>query len=164
MLACVHAEDPLANLCPYDDGRTICSETWEIRQLYVVEATARPQLTTQRFGSAGLLIPKRVFYIDSEGWFITASDQYDQNGSLWKTIVAFSTDSYQSSKSRTRMLCGRLLTTALVDEDVQTGFSSIMFTPGSESMNPKDHLVSAGTITKEFLDLYQLEWQKYGAR
>ncbi len=38
-----------------------------------------------------LLIPKRVLYIDSEGWFITASDQYDLQGKLWKTIATFNT-------------------------------------------------------------------------
>jgi len=36
-------------------------------------------------------IPKRILYIDSEGWFITASDQYDLEGRLWKTVATFNT-------------------------------------------------------------------------
>ena len=60
-------------------------------RLYVIEATAKPLSWHQKLGSRGVLIPRRVLYIDSEGWFITASDQYDGEGKLWKTIATFNT-------------------------------------------------------------------------
>jgi hypothetical protein len=77
MLASVHAANVPAKPCPFDNHRTICPEDWETRQLYVIGGTAKPVLWTQKIGNDGLTIPKRIFYIDSEGWFITASDQYD---------------------------------------------------------------------------------------
>lgn len=82
MLACTHAENLPARACPFDNHRTICPEAWEMRQIYVIEATAKQQSPTQKLGSDGTLIPKRILYIDSEGWFLTASDQYDRRGNL----------------------------------------------------------------------------------
>ena len=72
MLASVEAENSPAQPCASDGGRTVCPENWEMRNLYVIEATAKPGSILGRSPT----IPKRIFYIDSEGWFITASDQY----------------------------------------------------------------------------------------
>src|SRR5260370_3050784 len=91
MLACMRAENSPAKPCPYDSGRTICPENWEMRQLYVVEATEKPRSWTQKIGSEGLSIPRRILYIDSEEWLISASDQYGRDGQLWKTIATFHT-------------------------------------------------------------------------
>jgi len=91
MLASVHAENIPAKPCQFDNSRTICPENWEMRQLYVIEATAKPASWTQKIGNDGLTIPKRIIYLDSEGWFITGSDQYDRDTTLWKTIATFST-------------------------------------------------------------------------
>ena len=83
MLASVHAKNSPEVPCPTDGGKTICPEDRESAGSMRIEATARP--------GHNLSIPKRVLYIDSEGWFITASDQYDRDGKLWKTLVAFNT-------------------------------------------------------------------------
>ncbi|MGH7948620.1 MAG: DUF1329 domain-containing protein, partial [Candidatus Binataceae bacterium] len=66
MLAVVHAKNSPAEPCPTDAGRSICPENWEMRRVYAVEATVKPKYD--------LSVPKRVLYIDSEGWLITASD------------------------------------------------------------------------------------------
>jgi hypothetical protein len=83
MLASVDGNSP-ATPCANDGGRTVC-ENWQPRRIYVIEATAKPGSAL----SASTLIPKRILYIDSEGWFITASDLYDRDGRLWKTIADF---------------------------------------------------------------------------
>ena len=41
MLASVHAQHSPENTCPYDGGATACPEAWEMRHLYIVEATPR---------------------------------------------------------------------------------------------------------------------------
>jgi len=66
-------------------------EAWEMRQLYVIEATAKPFGVASEDRQRGRVDSKRVLYIDSEGWFITGSDQYDGEGRLWKTIATFNT-------------------------------------------------------------------------
>jgi len=104
------------------EDETICPENWEMRQLYAIEADAKQ---TSLLGTT-LSIPKRIFYIDSEAWIITASDQYDREGKLWKTVATF-------NAYRDRPIAGarvsiwpfkRMFQTALVDEDVTTGFSN----------------------------------------
>ncbi len=43
MLASVEAANSPAQACANDDGRTVCPENWEMRHLYVIEATAKPR-------------------------------------------------------------------------------------------------------------------------
>ena len=161
MLACTHAENLPAKPCQFDNNRTVCPEAWEMRQLYIVEATAKQQSLTQKLGSDGTLIPKRILYIDSEGWFVTASDQYDRRGSLWKTIATF--NAYRDRTGSDAKLVvypwKRTLQTAMVDEDIQNGFSSVMYTPGPESGGAEGWRVNTGTVSKDLLDIYQLDWR-----
>src|SRR5262249_36186655 len=64
MLASVNAESVPAKPCRFDNNRTVCPENWEMRQLYVIEGNAKPLAWHQQLGSDGVLIKKRIFYID----------------------------------------------------------------------------------------------------
>jgi len=55
MLASVEAKNSPARPCANDNGRTICTENWEMRNLYIVEATAN--LRSRAGGS--VIIPQR---------------------------------------------------------------------------------------------------------
>jgi hypothetical protein len=159
MLASVHAKNTPAKPCPFDNHRSVCPEDWELRQLYVIEATAKPLSWHQKIGSSGTLIPKRVLYIDSEGWFITASDQYDGQGKLWKTIATF--NSYADRPVADAKVAiypfKRMFQTALVDEDLQSGFSSVVFMPGHEAQDHESWYINMGLVTKGFLDPHQMQ-------
>jgi uncharacterized protein DUF1329 len=159
MLACVHAKNTPAKPCRFDGNRSVCPEDWEIRQLYVIEATAKPLSWHQKLGSSGVLIPKRILYIDSEGWFITASDQYDGEGKLWKTIATFNTFADRPVKDAAVAIYPykRMFQTALVDEDVQSGFSSVVFMPGHETEDHESWYINMGIVTKAFLDPNQMQ-------
>ncbi len=156
MLACVHAESSPAKPCAFDGSRTICPENWEIRQLYVIEATAKPN--SAPLGSQ-LSIPKRVLYIDSEGWLITASDLYDREGKLWKTIATF--NAYRDRPVPDARVAiypyKRMFQTALVDENVQDGFSSVIFTPGREAPERECWYINMGTVDKSFFQPQTME-------
>jgi len=161
MVACVEASSAPAAACQYDGARTICPENWEIRQLYVVEATAKPLSWHQRIGSAGVLIPKRILYIDSEGWFITASDQFDNEGKLRKTIATF--NAYRDRPVPDARVAifpfNRMFQTALVDEDLQTGVSTVLRMPGAESQDHESWYINMGIATKAFIDPHQMAIQ-----
>ena len=150
MLAVVHAANSPAKACEGDSGRTICPENWEMRQLYVVEADAKQ---TSLLGS-GVSIPKRIFYIDSEGWFITASDQYDREGKLWKTLVTF--NAYRDRPVPDARVAiwpfKRMFQTALVDEDVTTGFSTVALSPGFETDEHESWYINMGIATDNFFN------------
>jgi hypothetical protein len=150
MLAVVNAENSPAKACLSDGGRTICPENWEMRRLYVIEADAKQ---TSMLGS-GATIPKRVFYIDSEGWFITASDQYDREGKLWKTIATF--NAYRDRPIPEAHVAiwpfKRMFQTALVDEDITDGFSTVVLSPGFETDEHESWYINMGIATDNFFN------------
>lgn len=150
MLAVVNAENSPAKACPSDGGRTVCPENWEMRQLYVIEADAKQ---TSLLGS-GVSIPKRIFYIDSEGWFITASDQYDHDGKLWKTVATF--NAYRDRPIPDARVAiwpfKRMFQTALVDEDIVTGFSTVALSPGFETDEHESWYINMGIATDNFFN------------
>jgi hypothetical protein len=151
MLASVHAEHSPEVPCPFDGGKTICPEDWEMRHLYVVEATAKP--------GRDLTIPKRIFYIDSEGWFITASDQYDRDGKLWKTIATFNT--YRDRPVPDARVAiypyKRMFQLGLVDEDLDTGASSVVYMPGTDAPDRECWYIDMGVVDNSFLAPQALE-------
>jgi hypothetical protein len=151
MLACVHAENSPEQACPTDGGRTICPERWEMRHLYVVEADAKP--------GSDLSIPKRVLYLDAEGWFITASDQYDRDGKLWKTIATFQT--YRDRPVPDAKVAiypyKRMFQLGLVDQDLQTGYSSVVYMPGQTAQERECWYIDMGTIDNSFFSTSMLQ-------
>ena len=145
MLASVEAANSPAQPCDSDGGRTVCPENWEMRNLYVIEATAKPRTLL----GGNVIIPKRVLYIDSEGWFITASDQFDNNGQLWKTLAIFHAyrDRALPNSAVAIWPFKRIFETALVDEDITSGFSTVVYSPGHET--PNDSLyVNMGAVDR----------------
>lgn len=154
MLACVHSANSPAKPCPTDGGRTVCPENWETRRLYVIEARAKQ---IARLGS-GSAIPKRILYIDSEGWFITASDQYDRDGQLWKTIATFNAFRDRAAPDSTVVYpFKRMFQTALVDENVQNGFSTVIYTPALSGEERDSWYINLGTVSKAFFEPSALE-------
>ena len=145
MLACVHAKNSPAVACPFDGGRSICPENWEMRHLYAVEADARPGNDS--------VIPRRVLYVDSEGWFITASDQYDRTGKLWKSIATF--DTYRDRPVPDAKVAiypyKRMFQVGLVDEDVTSGGTSVVYMPGPESNDHECWYIDMGVVDNAFM-------------
>lgn len=158
MLASVHGENSPARNCGPDDDRAICPEAWEMRRLYVIEATAKPRFWSQMIDKNENTIPRRVLYIDSEGWFITASDLYDRAGHLWKTIVTFNTyrDRPVPDAKIALFPYKRIFQTALVDQDLQSGFSSTVFMPGQDSEEHECWYINMGVVTKGMLNPDQM--------
>ena len=151
MLASVHAQHSPEVQCPFDGGKTICPEDWEMRHLYVIEADGKP--------GRDMTIPKRIFYIDSEGWFITASDQYDRDGKLWKTIATFNTfrDRPVPDARVAIYPYKRIFQLGLVDEDLQTGVSTVVYMPGPTAPDHECWYIDMGTVDNAFFAPQALE-------
>ena len=60
----------------------------------MVEADAKAGSNMRSRGESCTSIPS--------GWFVTASDQYDRNGALWKTLVNFVTYDDRAGSGRPR--------------------------------------------------------------
>ncbi len=147
MLASVEAANSPAEACASDGGRTVCPENWEMRNLYVIEATAKPRSPI----GGSTIVPKRILYVDSEGWFITASDQFDNNGQLWKTIATFHAYRDRALLNSTVAIWPfkRMFETALVDEDITSGFSTVVYSPGPAS-HTDSLFVNMGAVDRNF--------------
>ncbi len=150
MLASVDGSSP-ATPCDQDGGRSVCPEKWKVRRVYVIEATAKPRTV-----GGNVIVPRRVLYIDAEGWFITASDLYDHNGNMWKTIANFHAYSDRSTPNANVSIWPfkRIFQTAMVEEDVTDGFSTVVYTPGLNSHNGV--YVNMGAVDRDFFTPAQL--------
>ena len=144
MLAVVNAKTSPETGCPSDQNHTVCPENWEMRHLYVVEADAKP--------GSNFTIPKRILYFDSEGWFITASDQYDRTGKLWKTLVAFNT--YRDRPVPDARIAvypyKRMFQLALVDYDLTNSNSSTVYMPGPTAPDRECWYIDMGVVENSF--------------
>ncbi len=144
MLACVHAKNSPETPCAADGGHSICPEDWEMRRLYVIEADAKP--------IHDLSIPRRILYIDSEGWFVTASDQYDREGKLWKSIATY--DTYRDRPVPDARIAvypyKRMFQLGLVDQDLQQGYSSVIYMPGREAEEHECWYIDMGVVDNSF--------------
>jgi hypothetical protein len=146
MLAAVHM---VPETCPNDD-LLLCTQNWEIRRLYAIEADARPY--------TNMSIPRRVLYIDSEGWFITASDQYDNNGALWKTLVNFVTYEDRAAPGARVAIYPyrRFFELGMVDRDVQDGYTTVAAMPGPGA-GPDSWYINMGAVDRAFFTTGNLE-------
>lgn len=146
MLACVHAKFSPETACPSDSGHSICPEDWEMRHVYIVEADEKR--------GHSFSIPKRIFYIDSEGWLITASDQYGIDGKLWKTLVLYNT--YRDRPIPDAQIAiypyKRIFQLGLVDANVQDRSSTVVFMPGRHSPERECWYIDMGVVDPGFFN------------
>jgi hypothetical protein len=150
MLAPVHARRLPEAGCS-TDNRMRCMENWEIRRLYVVEADAKP--------NTNMSIPTRILFVDSEAWFITASDQYDGDGRLWKTLVNFTTyDDRATPNARVAVYpFKRFFQVGMIDADLDNGYTSVASMPGSNATSPDSWYVNMGAVDNSFFTTGNLE-------
>jgi hypothetical protein len=150
MLASVEAQNIPAVPCANDGGRSICPENWEMRHLYVIEATIKPRTSL----GGQVEIPKRILYIDSEGWFITAADLFNPNGELWKTIATFNAYRDRSSPGARVAIWPfkRMFQTAMVDEDLTSGFSTTVFSPRTDG-DSECWYINSGAVDEAFFTM-----------
>jgi len=151
MLACVHAKFSPEQPCPSDGGHTLCPEDWELRHMYIIEANEKP--------GHSYSIPRRIFYIDSEGWLITASDQYGVDGKLWKTLVLYNT--YRDRPVPDAQVAiypyKRIFQLGLVDANTDSGASTVVFMPGRHSPERECWYIDMGSVDQGFFNPDKLE-------
>jgi len=153
MLASVNGNSP-ESACAQDDGRTVCPENWQLRRLYVIEATVK----NRPFLGGSTIVPRRVLYIDAEGWFITASDLYGPNGQLRKTIANFHAYSDRPTPNARVAIWPykRMFETAQVDEDLTTGFSTVLYSPPRNGSS-EGWYINSGAVDRTFFTPMRLE-------
>jgi hypothetical protein len=148
MLACVHAKNSPEVTCPSDGGATACPENWEMRHLYIVNASPRRDMK----GSKGALDKNTVLYLDSEVWFEPYIDTYDRKGQLWRTHVYWLT--YRDRPVPDARVAiypfKREFVVGAASIDTQGGFSTMCYLPGQHTPERECWYINMGAINKDF--------------
>jgi uncharacterized protein DUF1329 len=148
MLATVHAVHSPEVTCPYDGGASACPEVWEMRHMYVVEATPR----RERGQAPGALEQKSIVYLDSEVWFEPYVDTYDQRGQLWRTHIYWLT--YRDRPVPDARVAiypfKREFIVGANAVDTQSGYSSMCYLPGQHTPERECWYINMGAVDKQF--------------
>jgi hypothetical protein len=146
MLGVVHARTSPETPCPTDGQATACPEDWEMRHMYLVEVTPRPDKTSE------VLQSKTIVYIDSELWFNPYVDSYDRRGELWKTQIYLST--YRDRPVPDAKIAiypfEREFILAASSIDVQTGQTTTCYLPGPDTPERECWYINMGAVDRDF--------------
>ncbi len=146
MLACAHARHSPEQPCPTDGRATACPEAWEMRHLYVIEVTPRPERIK------GILQSRTVVYVDSEMWFNPYVDNYDRKGELWKTqiyLLAYRDRPVPDAKVAIYPFA-REFVLAASSVDVQSGQVTTCYMPGPDTPERECWYINMGAVDKDF--------------
>jgi hypothetical protein len=148
MLASVHAAHSPELTCAYDGGSSACPENWELRHMYVVEATPRREIGQ----ASGALESKTIIYLDAEVWFEPYVDTYDRNGQLWRTHIYWLT--YRDRPVPDARVAiypfKREFIVAANTVDTQSGYASMCYLPAQHTPERECWYINMGAIDKQF--------------
>jgi len=148
MLGCVHAKNSPEVTCPSDGGATACPENWEMRHMYIVNATPRRDAK----GSRGALDKNTVLYLDSEVWYEPYIDTYDQKGQLWRTHVYWL--AYRDRPVPDARVAiypfKREFVVGAASVDTQGGLSTMCYLPGQNTPERECWYINMGAVDKSF--------------
>jgi hypothetical protein len=145
MLATVHAAHSPELRCPLDGGASACPENYEMRHMYIVEATPRR-------GHINAIDGKTVIYIDSEVWFPPYIDTYDQKGELFRAHIywlAYRDRPVPDAKVAIYPF-KREFVVGAVSSDVQTGQATMCYLPGIETPERECWYINMGAVDRSF--------------
>jgi hypothetical protein len=122
MLAVAHAADLSAAACEFDNRRTVCPEDWEMRQLSILEATAKPLDWHQRIGVDGLDIPTQAYPLHRFGRLVHLPISTARTARCGKRSRSSRPVGIALRPMRELRSIPADLSAALVDEDIQDDF------------------------------------------
>ena len=147
MLASVHAEHSPEVTCPYDGGATACPEAWEMRHMYIVEATPRRDMS-----NAGALDKLTNIYVDAELGFEPYIDTYDQKGHLWRAHICWL--AYRDRPVPDARVAiypfKREFVVGGASIDTQGNYSTMCYLPGQHTPEHECWYINMGAIDKDF--------------
>lgn len=142
MLAPMHAEHSPVSPCATDGGASTCPEAWEMRHIYIVEATPRP-------GKVNALHSKTIMYMDGEIWWMPMLDNYDRKGQLWENYVYFL--AYRDRPIPDARIAiypfKRAFVVGASSTDVQSGQTSMCYLPSPHAPEKECWYISMGAVS-----------------
>jgi hypothetical protein len=143
MLATIHAQHSPEVRCPTDGGTSACPEAWEMRHIYVIEATPDRK-------RVNALDSKTIVYMDGEMWFEPYIDTYDQAGTLFRNhIYWLATRDRPVVDAKVAIYpFKRSFVVGAVSTDVQSGLATMCYLPGMETPERECWYINMGAVDK----------------
>ncbi|MBV8137497.1 MAG: DUF1329 domain-containing protein [Deltaproteobacteria bacterium] len=146
MLAVVHAEHSPEVRCATDNGTSACPELWELRPMYLLEATPRAATARQALHS------RTVIFSDSEVMYPSYVDTYDRQGQLYGSNIYYL--AYRDRPVPDARVAiypfKREFVVGAVSTDVQSGQATMCYLPGIETPERECWYINMGAVDKEF--------------
>src|ERR1700733_2756991 len=145
MLGTLHAEHSPELRCATDGGASACPEAWELRHMYVIEATPNRH-------KVNALDSRTVIYMDSEMWFEPYIDTYDREGKLFRNhIYWLATRDRPVPDAKVAIYpFKRSFVVGACATDVQSGLASMCYLPGNETPEHECWYINMGAVDKAF--------------
>jgi hypothetical protein len=149
MLGCVHAAHSPEVRCPTDGGTSARPESWEMRNLYLVEAKPR---RTGIESNVQALDSRTVIYMDSELWFMPYIDTYDRAGRLWRGHIYYTAfrDRPVPDARVASYPFKRAFVVGATSTDVQSSQSTMCYPPGIETPERECWYINMGAVDRHF--------------
>jgi hypothetical protein len=143
MLAAVNAANSPATRC-VDNGDASCAENWEMRQLYIVEASPRSATS----GGAA----RTDIYIDSEVWFSPYVDTFSTTGELNQTSIYTLANRDRTTSDAVVAVYPfkRTFMVSVETQDLKQGTLIKCYFPGPDAPDREGWYINMGTTEKEF--------------
>jgi hypothetical protein len=143
MLATIHALHSPEVRCATDGGTSACPEAWEMRHMYVIEATPDRK-------RVNALDSKTIVYMDAEMWFEPYIDTYDQAGTLFRShIYWLATRDRPVPDAKVAIYpFKRSFVVGAVSTDVQSGLATMCYLPGMETPERECWYINMGAVDK----------------
>ena len=129
-----------------DGGTSACPEAWEMRHLYVIEATPWHKQSTQA------LHGKTLIYMDSEVWFEPYIDTYDQQGRMFQNHIYWLT--YRDRPVPDARVAiypfKREFVVGAVSTDEQSGLATMCYAPGANTPEHECWYINMGAVGRDF--------------
>jgi hypothetical protein len=145
MLGVVHAIHSPEVRCQTDGGTSACPEAWEMRHMYVIEATPNRS-------RVNALDSRTVIFMDSEMWFEPYIDTYDRDGKLFRNhIYWLATRDRPVPDAKVAIYpFKRSFVVGAAATDVQSGLASMCYLPGYETPEHECWYINMGAVDKSF--------------
>jgi len=145
MLASTHAAHSPEMRCATDGGTSACMENWELKHLYVVEATPRPH-------SINALDGKTIIYMSLEAGGPPYIDTYDRKGQLFRNHIYWAANRDRPVPDARVAIYPfkREFIVGAVSTDVQSGQATMCYLPGHETPERECWYINMGAVDKSF--------------
>ncbi len=145
MLASIHALHSPEQPCPTDGGTSACPEAWEMRHLYIVEASPdRAKINA--------LDSRTVVFMDSEMWYEPYIDTYDRAGHLFRNHIFWLTTRDRPVPDAKVAIYPfkRSFVVGTAATDVQSGLANMCYLPGMDTPERECWYINMGAVDKSF--------------